>query len=223
VVIPTLNEEPNLSLAVESALRGRGVEIIVVDGGSQDNTYALARELGVEAAMSFPGRARQMNLGAALATGGILLFLHADTMLPAGWDAQVRALLARPGVAAGAFPFGLDAPGPAFRGLERLVNWRSRVLQLPYGDQALFLRSDLFARLGGFAELPIMEDYELVHRLRCQGRIALAPDPVRTSARRWRAKGLARATLVNQAMLLGYHLGVDPARLAAWYRGRRMA
>jgi hypothetical protein len=141
-------------------------------------------------------------------------------MLPTGWDAQAREALARPGVAAGAFPFGLDAAGPAFRGLERLVNWRSRALQLPYGDQALFVRAELFARLGGYAELPIMEDYELVGRLKRQGRIALAAGPVRTSARRWRVKGLAATTLVNQAMLLGYHLGVDPARLAAWYRGR---
>lgn len=227
VVIPALNEEPNLALAVESALRGQGrekaVEIIVVDGGSRDNTYALARELGVEAVTSFPGRARQMNLGAALATGGILLFLHADTMLPDGWDAQARAVLARPGVAAGAFPFGLDADGPAYRRLERLVNWRSRALQLPYGDQAIFLRAELFARLGGYLELPIMEDYELVRRLKRQGRIALAAAPARTSARRWRAKGLARTTLINQAMLLGWHLGVDPARLAAWYRGQRPA
>jgi rSAM/selenodomain-associated transferase 2/rSAM/selenodomain-associated transferase 1 len=227
VIIPALNEEPNLSLAVESVLRGQGrdkaAEIIVVDGGSQDHTHALASELGVEAAMSFPGRARQMNLGAALASGGILLFLHADTMLPPAWDEQVRDVLARPGVAAGAFPFGLDADGPAFRRLERLVNWRSRALQLPYGDQALFLRAAVLAGLGGYAELPIMEDYELVRRLKRRGRIALAAASVRTSARRWRAKGLARTTLLNQATLLGWHLGLDPARLAAWYRGRGAA
>ncbi len=217
VIIPALNEEPNLGYVVESALRGQGVEVIVVDGGSQDRTYALARALGVKALMSFAGRARQMNLGAALARGEYLLFLHADTLLPSGWDGQLRDMLNQPGVVAGAFQFGLDAGGPAYRLLERLVAWRSRWLQLPYGDQAICLRASMFENLGGYAEIPIMEDFELVRRLAHRGRLALAPAAVRTSARRWRVRGLWRTTLINQAIVLGYGLGVPPARLHRWY------
>jgi hypothetical protein len=220
VIIPALNEEANLPAALESVGSGPETETIVVDGGSADGTYQLARRLGATALASAPGRARQMNLGAAQAQGGILVFLHADSRLPPGWQKEVRRVLAQPGVALGAFHFRLDGPGAAYRALEKMVDWRSRALQLPYGDQALFLTRERFFGLGGYPEQPIMEDYLLARALARQGRVALADSAVTTSARRWDSLGLLRTTLVNQAILLGHALGVSPQRLAAWYGGR---
>jgi rSAM/selenodomain-associated transferase 2 len=160
-----------------------------------------------------------MNAGAQAASGSILLFLHADTRLPAGFDAAVRTILQDAVVVGGAFQFGIDAPGLRFRILERLVNLRASWLGMPYGDQGLFLRKDTFTELGGFPELPIMEDFELVKRLRRRGRIRIVPLPATTSARRWQEVGVWRTTWINQKIILGYCLGVSPQRLARWYYG----
>jgi len=220
VVIPALNEAAHLPAAIASAA-GPGVEVIVVDGGSRDESLALAREAGVLALAGFRGRARQQNLGAALARGGVLLFLHADSRLPAGWAAEVRRVLADPGLALGCFRFALDQPLPGARLVERMVHLRTRLLGLPYGDQALFLPRALFTALGGFAEMPIMEDYDLVRRAGRLGRVVQARLAAPTSGRRWRALGVLRTTIVNQAMLLGHALGLAPERLARLYGARR--
>lgn len=216
VVIPALNEASHLPAAIASAA-GPGVEVIVVDGGSRDQTLAIARQAGTLALASFRGRARQQNLGAALARGGVLLFLHADSRLPAGWQAEVRRVLADPGAALGCFRFALDQPLPGARLLEAMVHLRTRFLSLPYGDQALFLPAGIFAALGGFAELPIMEDYDLVRRAGRLGRVVQARLTAPTSGRRWRTLGVTRTTIVNQAMLLGHALGLAPERLARLY------
>jgi rSAM/selenodomain-associated transferase 2 len=159
-----------------------------------------------------------MNAGAARAEGGALLFLHADTRLPPEWSRVVAETLRRPGVAAGAFRFRLAGD---FVG-KSLIEWgtglRSRYLQKPYGDQALFLSRAMFEELGGFANLPIMEDYELVSRLRRRGRIVTAHEAILTSARRWQRLGVFRATFINQLVLAGYHLRVHPETLAKLYR-----
>lgn len=220
IIIPTLNEASNLSPTLESTQNAADVEVIVVDGGSTDKTIEVARSWGIEAILSTPGRARQMNTGAARAMGDILLFLHADTRLPRGFDRYVRDLLARPGVAAGAFRLRVDSNLPGLRIMERLVDLRSRPLQFPYGDQAIFLRADMFWDMGGFPDMPIMEDFELIRRLRRRGRIVTAPLPVLTSARRWENLGMVRATLINYAIPLAYYLGASPSRLARWYRGK---
>lgn len=222
VVIPALNEAAHLPAAIASAA-GPGVEVIVVDGDSRDQSLAVAREAGALALASFRGRARQQNLGAALARGGVLLFLHADSRLPAGWASEVRRVLAEPEVALGCFRFALDPPLRGGRLLETLVHLRTRFLSLPYGDQALFLPVGIFAALGGFAELPIMEDYDLVKRAGRLGRVVQARLSAPTSSRRWRTLGVTRTTIVNQAMLLGHALGLAPERLARLYgalRGR---
>jgi len=220
IIIPTLNEASNLAKTLASTHNAADVEVIVVDGGSADKTIEVARSWGIEVLLSTPGRARQMNTGAARAMGGILLFLHADTRLPKGFDGYVRGILARSGVAAGAFRLRVDAKLPGLRILEGLVNVRSRCLQFPYGDQAIFLTAELFWDMGGFPNMPIMEDFELVRRLRRRGRIVIVPVPILTSARRWEKLGMVRTTVINYAIPLAYYLGASPSRLARWYHGR---
>jgi rSAM/selenodomain-associated transferase 2/rSAM/selenodomain-associated transferase 1 len=221
VIIPTLNEVDNVAAAIASAGSGADVEIIVADGGSDDGTQGRASSLGLKMLTSPHGRARQMNKAAALAAGDILLFLHADTLLPRYFDVLVRSVLARPGVAAGAFEFRLDARRWGLRVIERLVNWRSRRLQMPYGDQAIFMKARTFRAAGGFPALPIMEDFELVRRLKRMGRIEVVPAPVVTSARRWLSLGVLRTTLINQLTIAAYLLGISPSRLADWHQGKR--
>ena len=216
VIIPVVNEAEAIAKTITQA-QAANTEIIVVDGGSSDATVAIAQS-GVQVISSPLGRAKQMNAGAAVATGEILLFLHGDTLLPADFAQQVRQTLVLPQFIAGAFELQIDSKLPSLRLVERCVQWRSRYLQMPYGDQAIFLRAKVFRQMGGFTELPIMEDFELMQRLRCRGAIALVPRPVLTSARRWEKLGVWRTTLINQLIILGYYWGVSCDRLARWYR-----
>jgi uncharacterized protein len=218
IIIPVLNEANNLPTVLKHIQSYTAVEIIVVDGGSHDDTVELARSLNLRVIQTDRGRACQMNAGAAVAAGQILLFLHADTRLPPGFDQFVHQALSRPKVIAGAFELKIDATMLGLRLVEWGVKWRSRLLQLPYGDQALFLRAATFHRLGGFPELPIMEDFVFVRQVRRLGQIAIVPATVLTSGRRWQKLGVIRTTLVNQWVILGYFLGVSPARIARWYR-----
>jgi rSAM/selenodomain-associated transferase 2 len=192
--------------------------VIVADGGSTDDTCDVALARGVRVVVADGGRGVQLNQGAALARGEILLFLHADTQLPPQAEAWVRSALAQPGVVAGAFDLAIDGSGWGLRWVEWGVKWRSRWLHLPYGDQAIFLSADRFRQMGGFAPLPIMEDFDLVRRLNRQGHLAIVPVPVVTSSRRWERLGVWRTTLANQGMVLGYLLGRDGQQLADWYR-----
>ena len=219
IIIPTLNEGSNIDRCLRSLRADPGIEKIVVDGRSHDRTAEIARSLGAKVLAMTPGRARQMNAGVENAQGEFLLFLHADTVLPAAFPFWIRNTLAQPKVAAGAFSFRLDASSPGLRVIEWVANWRSRFLQMPYGDQGLFLRSSLFREVGGFRDMPIMEDFEFIRRLRRRGHIRTVPLPAITSARRWKALGLWRTTLLNQAIVLAYWGGIPPARLARWYRG----
>lgn len=218
IIIPVLNEANNLPTVLKHIQSYTAVEIIVVDGGSQDDTVELARSLNLQVIQSNRGRACQMNAGAAVASGQILLFLHADTRLPPGFDRLIHQTLCQPRVVAGAFELKIDATMLGLRLVEWGVKWRSRLLQLPYGDQALFLRATTFHQMGGFPELPIMEDFVFVRQVRRLGRIAIVPATVLTSGRRWQKLGIIRTTLVNQWVILGYFLGVSPTRIARWYR-----
>lgn len=216
VIIPVRNEAQNLAATLQK-LTSSAVEIIVVDGGSQDETVAIAQQFGVIVLTSPPGRAQQMNLGAQSATGEILLFLHGDTQVPAQFDHWIRHVLQQPQVVAGAFDLKIAAPEWGLRLVEWGVRQRSRWLQLPYGDQGIFLPRSRFWELGGFPHQSIMEDVVLMQRLRQQGQIAIVPVPVLTSARRWQRLGILRTTLLNQAIVLGYGWGISPDRLARWY------
>ena len=227
IIIPALNEAEAIGATLDSAADAG--ELIVVDGGSEDRTAEIARAHGATVVAAPRGRASQMNAGARVARGETLLFLHADTRLPPEFAGEVRRMLDLPGVAAGAFRLRIDGAAKGVnrgmpRGMqwwmqwvERAANWRSRILQLPYGDQGFFLRAELFRSLGGFPELPLMEDLEMARRVRRRGRIAISPLAVVTSARRWERVGVVRATMLNQVFLLAYLLGMPPRRIAEWY------
>lgn len=217
VVIPALNEAAVLGRTLEAALREEGVEVIVADGGSRDGTREIASKAGAAVLAVSGVRAARMNAGAAAAGGRILLFLHADTLLPSGYGALVRRALEDPATVAGAFRFRTDGSGAAIRVVERVVNFRSSVLRWPYGDQGLFLEKRVFVEAGGFAPLPVMEDFDLVRRLRRRGPVVTLAEPVRTSARRWERSGVVRTTLRNQVMIAGFLAGVEPERLYRFY------
>ena len=197
------------------------VEVIVADGGSHDQTVPLAAAAGATVVATPLGRGSQQNVGARAAQGRILLFLHADTTLPEGFAANIRDALDQPGIVAGGFRFAIDATGWRFRFLEYCANWRGAWLGLPYGDQALFLPAARFQAMGGFKEIALLEDLELVRRLRKMGQIALLATPALTSPRRWQRLGLVRTTVINQLIVLGFFCGISPNRLARWYCGDR--
>ena len=208
----------NIAETLFSTRLSENVEVIVVDGGSQDGTVQMAQSLGVKVLSAPAGRACQMNAGAKAATGDILLFLHADTRLPVGFDTLIRKALCAASTAAGAFELRINASLPSLRLIESGVNWRSRWLQMPYGDQAIFLKTEVFKEIDGFPELPIMEDFELIRRLRRKGRIVIISVPVLTSGRRWLRNGVFQTTLINQLVIIAYLLGVPPEQIRRWYR-----
>ncbi len=221
VVVPTLDEEKHIGPLLEDLQKARRVEVIVVDGGSRDRTVCRAQEMGAHVIESPPGRARQMNRGAAAARGRLIFFVHADSRLPSGFGDLLRQALNLPGVAAAAFGLRIEAPGSGLRFVEFWANLRSRVLQMPYGDQGLGIAAGLFESIGGFPDLPIMEDFVLVRRLHARGRIVILPAAVRTSPRRWLTVGVGRTTLINQAIVCAYLAGVPPQKLARFYRHSR--
>lgn len=221
VIIPALNEAGQIAAVISCARRAPEIEVIVADGGSTDDTIKAASEAGAQVVVEAGGRGAQLNVGAARAGAPVLLFLHADTMLPEGYATLVSQTLADERVALGAFSLAIAGASPGQQIVARLANWRSRWLGLPYGDQALFLRAEVFRQLGGFRAWPILEDLDLVRRARKLGRIAIVPKPVTTSSRRWRQLGTLRTTLINQMMLAGYALGFSPQSLALFYRRLR--
>ncbi len=217
--MPSLNEADGIAAALEALrpLRERGHEVIVSDGGSTDATPGLAAR-GADRVLAAPrGRARQMNAGAGVATGHVFVFLHADTTLPPQADRAVFAALGdRPGW--GSFGVRLSGPHPAFRIIERMISLRSRLSGIATGDQAIFVTRDLFLAAGGFADLPLLEDVELCRRLRRIARPVRLRAPVVTSSRRWEEGGIARTTALMWWIRAAYALGVDPGRLARFYR-----
>jgi rSAM/selenodomain-associated transferase 2 len=220
IIIPALNEAAGIghTLAPLQALRARGHEVVVVDGGSRDGTPELARPLADRVVASERGRARQQNAGAAVAAGGVLLFLHADTRLPEGADALVLDGLRTAGRGWGRFDMRLSGTHPMLRVVERMIGARSRLSGIATGDQAIFVRRDWFARAGGFAPIPLMEDVALSRTLRGMGRPLCLRARVVTSSRRWEERGVWRTIGLMWRLRLEFALGADPARLAERYR-----
>jgi len=217
IVIPALNEAARIAATLEQLGDMPNIEVIVADGGSNDETVELARASGAIVIHCNRGRGKQMNAGAALASGEVLLFLHADTMLPEDFANCIWRTL-RDRVSGGAFQLRIGAEGWMFRLIESAANLRSRWLQLPYGDQAIFLKASHFFQLHGYQNWPLMEDYDFCRRLRRTGRIVIVNVPVITSARRWQRLGLLRTTLTNIVCVVAFRLGVSPKTLAGWYR-----
>ena len=221
LVVPALDEAGAIprSLGPIQPLRGKGIEVVVADGGSRDGTRRVVRPLCDRLIRAPRGRARQMNAGAGAASGRVLLFLHADTRLPPGWDRVVRDVIGVQGREWGRFDVRLDGRHPMLRVVERAMNLRSRLSGIATGDQAIFVTRDAFRAVGGFPDVELMEDVALSRALRMRSRPACLRERVVTSSRRWERAGIARTIVLMWRLRLEYALGADPGRLARMYRG----
>jgi rSAM/selenodomain-associated transferase 2 len=221
VIIPTLDEAPVID-ATLARLNVAGVlEVIVADGGSRDATVARAQAHGARVVVGSRGRARQMNAADRQASGEILLFLHADTLVPDGFAAAIAAACAAPQVIGGRFDVVLAPATPLIWLTGALMNQRSRLTKIATGDQGIFVRRAIFDRLGGYADIPLMEDIDFSRRMKRCGAIACLRARVTTSARRWQEWGALRTILWMWSLRLLYFLGVSPQRLARRYRDVR--
>ena len=218
IIIPILNEADTISETLAAIRPSRRTEIIVVDGGSRDGSAEIAESLGAKVLRTSPQKGAQMNAGAAKACGQVLLFLHADTRLPENFEECVLAAAAQDGFCAGAFSLHITSSKKGLRLIEKVANWRSRFLQMPYGDQALFVSRDRFQEVGGYPAYPIMEDFVLMRRLKNIGKVSILPQSVHTSPRRWLNLGIFKTWLLNQLIIVAFYLGISPKRLAQWYR-----
>lgn len=222
VIVPMLNEERAIAATLRALRIGApAAELIAVDGGSTDQTLAVARVLCDRIVSAPRGRARQMNAGAATARSDTLAFVHADTVVPIDFADQIASALEDTCVAGGHFDLQLDDPALAFHLLGWLISTRSRLMRSATGDQAIFVRRETFASLGGFREIELCEDVDFVRRLRRAGPVACIRSPVMTSARRWRQSGLFRTILRMWAIKSLFLLGVSPAWLRRHYTDAR--
>lgn len=219
IIVPTLNEAEGLadSLTALLPLRQRGAEVIVVDGGSADGTRERARPLADRVILAPRGRAAQMNAGAQHAQGEVLLFLHADTRLPDGADRLLMDGLADGGCAWGRFDVRIEGRHPLLRVIAGAMNLRSRLTGLATGDQAIFARREVFAAVGGYPDIPLMEDIALSRLLRRRHAPLCLRARVSTSGRRWERQGVFRTVLLMWRLRLAYFCGADPRRLAIRY------
>jgi rSAM/selenodomain-associated transferase 2 len=225
VIVPALDEAANLERLLPLVVaRCPGAEVIVVDGGSRDGTPEVARRVpGVVVLSSVRGRARQMNHGAAQAGGRTLLFLHADTRLPEDAPEAIRRALEDPRVVAGRFDVRFDSARPVFRMIAFFMNLRSRLSWICTGDQGIFVRREVFEALGGYPDIPLMEDIELSRRLKRAGRISCLRLWVVTSARKWEREGPWRTIALMWGLRFLHALGVGPERLHRLYYHRPSA
>lgn len=226
VVIPVFNESETIPSALESLSAFPELcEIIIVDGGSSDGTREfLESSLPVLARLvnSVRGRGNQLNAGSRTAAGDVLLFLHADTRLPRNAIEKLEEVLSDPGVVGGGFRVRFIEEKPRIlRAVETGINFRTRLFCDPTGDQAIFCRQRAFVAIGGFAQWPIFEDVEFMHRLRKFGRCQIVPSPVLTSARRYISRGVLRTVFLMWALRIGYWMGFSPFRLHRLYRDVR--
>jgi rSAM/selenodomain-associated transferase 2 len=219
VVIPTLNEEEALGRHLPRVL-GAADEVVVSDGGSSDGTVALAREAGALVVSGGRGRGLQLNAGAAATAAAGLVFLHADTLLPASGIQSVRNALRR-GFVGGGFLVHFDSKKTVYGLGSRLVNLRTRWTSAPLGDQAQFASRAAFEAIAGYPDWPVLEDLDFIRRLKKHGRIALLSPPVATSPRRFEHRGIVRTLAINWLIFALYFLGVSPSRLSRLYEESR--
>ena len=219
IIIPVLDEAPGIAQALTAlaAFRQRDAEVIVVDGGSRDGTMELARPL-VDRMIAAPrGRGAQMNAGAAVAQGDVLLFLHADTTLPPDADRLLLDAMRDPTWQWGRFDVRIEGESPLLAMVAGLMNWRSMITGIATGDQAMFATRAAFAQAGGFPDIPLMEDIALSKRLKRIGRPLCLAARVTTSGRRWERHGIVRTVLLMWRLRLAFYFGAEPAALARRY------
>ena len=219
VIIPTLNDEVSLPVTLRQLSDQPDVELIVVDGGSADRTVSVAQQFTPYVFRSSPGRARQMNVGARHATGDILLFLRADTFLLPGALYEIQRRIIGDGAVGGAFDLHIDSGQRRCRVAANLANRRSRWLGLPHGDQGIFVWRQVFSALGGFPEIPILEDLAFARQLRNAGRLTFVRTGLVASTRRWSTNGVFRTELVNWWIMVLFLLHVPPRQLRQIYDG----
>ena len=222
IIVPVLNEQGQINSLIEH-INGQDYdgdfEIIIVDGDPQCGTIKAISDNSVICITSSKGRARQMNAGAAIARGAILIFLHADTKLPVCALQKISQVLGNPKYIGGAFDLGIDSDRLILKYIAVRASFRSRLNQIPYGDQAIFIRKNYFDKIGGFRDIPLMEDVDLMRRIKKDGKkIHILRDKVITSARRWENEGAVYTTLRNQIIVFLYYLGVSHHKLAKLYK-----
>ncbi|UOD35699.1 TIGR04283 family arsenosugar biosynthesis glycosyltransferase [Deferribacteraceae bacterium V6Fe1] len=217
VIIPTLNEEENIANIINQAKRGFNIEVIVVDGGSNDNTVKIAEQMGGNVIVSPPGRAVQMNEGAKIADGEILFFVHADSFLPDNWDTCIRETIGEKQTFLGYFRFKIADDFKGKKIIEFGTNLRANIFKKPYGDQGFFVRKDEFLKAGSFPEVPIMEDLFFVKKAKSIGKIVCADEYIQTSGRRWKKYGALKTTYLNQCALLAALFKYDLNRIKEAY------
>ena len=221
VIIPTLNESAVLANTIGKIRQCSPYEILVGDGGSADDTPDIARQSGARVIHSKTGRASQMNAAANEAVGDLLLFLHADTFLdPAGYR-KMSKVMSHGNLVGGAFSFQLDSDKIFLRVISRLATWRSRYFNLVYGDQAIFVRKDIFRETGGYPPLPICEDLDFFRILKKRGKVVILDEKAYTSPRRWLSEGAVFTTFCNIVIAALFLFGFPPKTLARWRRAVR--
>ena len=222
IIVPVLNEADQIKSTIEHLRKQKmkGIcEIIVVDGDPQGGTIKVIREENVTSITSPKSRASQMNAGAELAHGEVLIFLHADTKLPPNALEKISQVLKDVKYVGGAFALGIDSDSLLLKYIAARARLRSRLNRIPYGDQAIFIRRSYFNKIGRFKDVPLMEDVELMRRIKRRGdKIFILRDRVKTSARRWENEGIIYTTLKNQVLINLYYLGISPDKLAKYYR-----
>ncbi len=221
VIIPSLNEAANLAKLLPGLKLYDFWEIVVVDGGSSDRSKTIALKHTPKVIDSPAGRGIQLNRGAKEASGEALLFLHADSAIKSDIAQSIADCLNRPEVAGGAFTLKIDSDKPALKLISSCANLRAKLFGLAFGDQGIFVKREVFDSLGGFSNIPIMEDVDFVKRIRSAGKFAILNDCIYTSPRRWQQEGALFCTLRNWIILLLYSLGIPAVRLKKWYKDRR--
>jgi rSAM/selenodomain-associated transferase 2 len=219
IIVPVLNEQANIPAAWAhlSPYIHQGVQVILVDGGSMDGTPDIAKRLGFAVVPSPAGRAKQMNVGAEHATGDVLLFLHIDTQLPAGWQETISTVL-QGSICWGRFDVRIAGRAQMLKLVAYMMNWRSRLTGIATGDQAMFMTRETFNTVGGFPDQPLMEDIEISKRLVRLSRPACIVDKVTTSGRRWESRGVWTTIFLMWRLRFAYWRGHSTSQLAKAYQ-----